>query len=453
MWVLRMTKRLLITLNNKKWAPSERSPTGINMFRWVCTFIATLSISCSAIANSSLEKSAFSVMENYIAKQFMSPEMLPLNGLLKQVRLLEKEKKFNDAALLLLAHATTIIHSQDDPDHMLLLDYLVRSHGVVLVDNARKELESIDPEGALKLAVAQAKYYVSIENPNHALALLSNDAALDTLPEAVQSGAWLAKGQALQQLKKHRDAIHYYHKVTVDSPHYRLAKLNQATAFIRQEWWTDAQAAIHDALKVNLKAKRDELDYRLYTFLGYSQLHFGFYRDARESFRHISVNSQYMSKALMGLGLAALHQEDFVGAYNAFQQFVTLSIDDMNAVEAKLLSAFCLQQLRSHEKASMAYESATQLFEEKLSVLSQSGQLLRKENQRDAMLLKIGRTLALIDHLEEKQPSTELIIARQQLNEARTKRLQHMLASEKIALESYLSQARFGIASLLDTVE
>jgi tetratricopeptide (TPR) repeat protein len=295
---------------------------------------------------------------------------------------------------------------------------------------------------------------------NNVLTLFSDDAIFEQLSKTDASEAYVLLGTALQKKKKHRDAIRVYEKVASNSRHFRIAQLNLASAFLRQEWWTDAHAAIHAALKENAN-KRDGLDYRLFTMLGYSQIQFGFYRDARESFRNVAVSSIYAQRALLGLGIAALHQQDFIGALNAFDKLRGLQKPDMSTAEAYLLSAFALRQLEQFDAATSRYQEAIDYYQTLSSQIAAQLEstdgvaigFLRTEHSADKRLLNNARKIALLEGLSKAGASNEaagINILKSKLNNDSAERTRQLLREEKTAIDSYLSQSRFGLASLYD---
>lgn len=313
-----------------------------------------------------------------------------------------------------------------------------------------------------------AKYQADAAHWPEVVALLKNAVIIESLAKEDAAEANLLIGTALQQQKKHREAMSYYEKIKPDSAHYRLAQLNYATANIRQDWWTDAHLAIQSALKIN-GAKKDELDYRLYTVLGYSQIQYGFYRDARESFRNVAIKSSYTNRALLGLGMAALHQEDFIGALNAFNLLREKQENDISVAESYLLSSFALRQLGQHEAALASYQEAVTYYQqlEKKQAAAHSNLASRPINlqlNESIFIRPESRHNKQLRRLFEKISITNSLLA-QPLSNSRANSLtamkaalekdyqtiaQELLAKEQESIQSYLSQSRFGLATLYD---
>ena len=319
--------------------------------------------------------------------------------------------------------------------------------------------EQGDALSEAKLSFELARFYSTNEHWNKVSHLLANSFIFEQLTKKDMAEAYVLLGTALQKQKKHREALGVYEKITKDSEHYRIAQLNLASALLRQEWWTDAHIAINTALQQNT-GKRDELDFRLYTMMGFSQIQFGFYRDARESFRNVAISSQYAQRALLGLGIAALHQQDFIGALNAFDKLRSQPQKDISIAEAHLLSAFALRQLEQFDAATSRYQEAIDYYQtlstEIQSFLNPTDEVsihfLRPEHQNDSLLRNNSLKTALLDSLTSSNASNSQAFSNL-MNRIRTesaRRANVLLQEEKKAIDSYLSQSRFGLASLYD---
>lgn len=307
------------------------------------------------------------------------------------------------------------------------------------------------------LSFELARFYADNEHWQKIIRVFSDTSLFEQLTKKDLAEAYVLLGTALQKQKKHRAAIPIYEKVAVGSAHFRLAQLNLASAFIRQDWWTDAHTAINAALNEN-KGKRDPLDYRLFTMLGYSQIQFGFYRDARESFRNVAISSNYAQRALLGLGIAALHQQDFIGALNAFDKLRVQQKNDISVAEAYLLSAFALRQLEQFDAATGRYQEAIDYYQTLSNnidaQLNVSGPttiaFLRPEHAGDKLIRNNTRKLLLLDGLSGSAENNAIATIRTKISNENSARVSKLLRSEKEAIDSYLSQSRFGLASLYD---
>ena len=325
-----------------------------------------------------------------------------------------------------------------------------------LLQTAQEQGDSLSEA---KLSFELARFYSTNQHWTKVSHLLTNSFIFEQLAKNDMAEAYVLLGTALQKQKKHREALNVYEKISRDSQHFRIAQLNLASALLRQEWWTDAHIAINTALKQNT-GKRDELDFRLYTMMGFSQIQFGFYRDARESFRNIAISSQYAHRALLGLGIAALHQQDFIGALNAFDKLRSQPQKDISIAEAHLLSAFALSQLEQFDAATIRYQDAI-VYYQTLSAEIQSFvsttvetpiHFLRPEHQRDSLLRNNTFKIALLADLSNSSTSNTLTFStlESRIRAQSARRANVLLQKEKNAIDSYLSQSRFGLASLYD---
>jgi len=341
----------------------------------------------------------------------------------------------------------------NDAEMQAIVRVALQVYGNTLVEQLLVEAQQqANTQAEARLTFELARFYAANERWPEVTRLLGDNSLFEQLIPDNKAEAYVLQGTALQKQKKHREALRIYEKIPADSKHFRVAQLNLASANLRQEWWTDTHAAINNALKEH-KNKRDALDYRLFTMLGYSQIQFGFYRDARESFRNVAISSEYAQRALLGLGVAALHQQDFIGALNAFDKLRAQPRRDISVAEAYLLSAFTLRQLEQFDAATGRYEEAIDYYQ-KLSteITAQANNtaaihFLRPEHSSDKLLRNNAVKIALLDGLN---PTPQITHLKGKLSTESGQRVSELLREEKNAIDSYLSQSRFGLASLYD---
>lgn len=344
----------------------------------------------------------------------------------------------------------------NDPDLQAIVRLALQVYGNTLVEQLLVEAQQqANTLAEARLTFELARFYAANEHWPTVTTLLSDNSLFEQLVADDKAEAYILQGTALQKQKKHREALRIYEKISANSKHFRVAQLNLASANLRQEWWTDAHAAINSALKEN-KNKRDALDYRLFTMLGYSQIQFGFYRDARESFRNVAVSSEYAQRALLGLGVAALHQQDFIGALNAFDKLRAQPQRDISVAEAYLLSAFTLRQLEQFDAATGRYQEAIDYYQKiSTEIAAQTNNeaaihFLRQEHSNDKLLRNNANKIALLDGLTRINPNPQFTNLKSKFSTESGQRVSEFLREEKNAIDSYLSQSRFGLASLYD---
>ncbi len=336
-----------------------------------------------------------------------------------------------------------------------------------------------DPLIIAKSSIPFANYHNSRNQWHKSMAFL--DIELDELAESDLSQAAIATGIALQGLKQHRQSIKQYQKVKPGTSSFNAAQINTAIALLRQDWWTDAHIVIQDLLK--LLQKNDshvELQDRLYLMLGYSFFNKEYYRESRESFRSISLDSQYTNKAIMGLVLSAIAQQDYTGAYNTLTILNNKNANDLVIEESYLLLPNLKQKLNDYAAANDAYLTAIDYYEERISQLSLITPAMLSSGFEAAMTPQVEKlTVAntsfrltslypnyFQENLRQLNQLSQLsdLISDNALNKKiKDLKLEYRktfdsaisdLVQQRIeALTSYLSQAKYGLAQLYDETD
>jgi hypothetical protein len=211
------------------------------------------------------------------------------------------------------------------------------------------------------VSLAMAEYYFSRAQWAKTIEIV--ESIRSDLPPDDQHHALLLHGVSLQRLQKHRLALVQYAKIPNTSRYYAPARLNMAVANIRQDWWTDAHILIHDLINDKTRNGNTALTDRLYTVLGYSLLQQQYFRNSRDAFRNVSLDSPYTNKALLGIALTAAYQEDYVGALNAIRILKDKPRHDLPVDEANLLLPVFYEKLRQTATASAGYLDAIKYYE------------------------------------------------------------------------------------------
>ncbi len=355
-----------------------------------------------------------------------------------------------------------------------LLDFLYQNNDTATI---KKLSDQIKAEGSQSEKATNyfflAKYYNTRANWKGVKASLASfDVKLLSLSD--QHYYYLLMGYALQQLKEHRKAYSYYGQIPEGSPYYAYAKLDEGTAYLRQGWWTEAHMEFKKAIEsLQSSQDRDFVD-RLYTVLGYSQLHYEFYRDARTSLRHVNIDGPFTNKALMGLGLSAAYQKDFLGAINAFEILADKKPHDLNVDEVKLLLSKAYEEVDDLNTAAASYQNAVAYYSAKISKINQVlkdlqlssvdalGQHIRDLDKSGLELY--GKQEFIPDYFYNNYQAIVAMRNHPQVGNLRksVEALQHryqkqlrVMVEENIELRkamvnSYLSQAKLGMAKLYD---
>ena len=387
-----------------------------------------------------------------------------------------------NALCLVLWNLNLIKNNMDDSSALFFISLLLDNNQLTA---ATSLLDTINKEGEKSLksnaSFLFAKYYFRENKWKESLQYITDTYA--DLPDNQANYARLITGVSLQHLKDHRKAIAMYDRIPVTSEYYLYARLNIAVAYIRQGWWTDAQAAINLALKPGAYAsnqQNDEIINRLYLVLGYSLLQKEYYRDAREAFRNIKTSSQYTNRALLGIALASANQDDLIGALNALSALKSKDNTDLSVDETYLLFPFIYKKLGQELTATTSYNEAIQYYQTRIENLDKpynralSGLNAIKQTRDDhelvinnnlfelnkelpesfiknpdriALLLKAGNTLTGANAKKQIKKLNEL----QQDYKTAYKTVENSIMSQrKDYLNSYLNQSRYGLANLYD---
>ena len=380
-----------------------------------------------------------------------------------------------DAIAVIRGNQDLLIQNVREKEFSALLEFLYRHNDTATVQTLTEALKKLDNPIALSHNYfLLAKYYESRQNWRGVQAALSR-VNLRELNIGDHHYYHLLMGYALQNLKQHRQALKFYQQVPPASPYFSHVKLNEGTAFLRQGWWTEAHLEFEKAIKVLDQSGGDtELRNRILVVLGYSQLNYEFYRDARDTFRKVALDSGAMNKALMGIGLAAAYQKDFAGAANAFRILAEKVPSDLSVDEAFLLLPVALVEAGDGVAAAVAYQQATRHYENKIHELEALQERL-KVSDFDVSLQTIRELDNRAQEIYGGQQGIPgfLLNNYQNLLALRDASTEHGLAAQFNALHgdykkllqgithtnidsrlgmlnSYLSQAKFGMAQLYD---
>ena len=367
-----------------------------------------------------------------------------------------------DTAIAALINHTSLILDEIDSDSSLylldlLFSYNIKQSAFVIAQYA---IDNGSPFIASNARYLLGLYYFKQNNFVKTFQNLSAIETSDALSPERRDYATLMFGIALQKTKKHRQAIDIYQRVPIDSDYYIEAQLNMAVANIRQGWWTDAHIAVKNAIEHADTRDMKESHNRSLMVLAYSQLQNEFYRNARNSFRALSLDSAYVNQALLGIGLCAMYQKDYNGALNAFSRLQKVDSDELAVLESYLLLPYTYERMGELDEASLLYSQAIAYYGKKKLYL---------ENQ----LAKQQATDFTISQQTLRQVSTGLMERYQRLlrlnTSARSSKLKKRIQSltrtfentiiselnsqteEKITkVQSYLSQTQYGLAKLYD---
>lgn len=316
-----------------------------------------------------------------------------------------------------------------------------------------------------------ADYHADRSNWGQVHALLPSTFSELSAEQSAQ--ALLLDGVALQFLKQHRQALDVYAKIPQDSQYRIYAQLNSAIAEIRQGWITNARQQIEGLISERSGQGENELTNRLYLVLGYALLQKEYYRDARDAFRRISLDSQYANRALLGIGLTATSQGDYVGGLNVLSILQNKKSSDLSRDESFLLLPYVYEKLRQDITATASYTTAIEYYQQRLASLDQlllqhfdvadiqylenTGSLIVNENDFDyknqfpTVLIQNYQQLAELavatkDNAQQKE--IEMLLTHH--DRVLQKVIKALINQRKTYLISYLNQSQYGLARLYD---
>lgn len=418
-----------------------------------------------------------------ISKQFYSTLVKNLDPCKKRIHSIEqlnlklqeltKQNKSVIGVCLIQNNLPQIIKNIDSKEIFPIIQFLLDRNNLLL---ANKIYQAAKNEGDSSLisniSFIYAQYYSNRKEWEKTLTHVKG-----TYNDLTAENADLARiytGIALQKLKKHRPAIKIYSQIAKQSKYYPAARLNIAIAYIRQDWWTDAHIEINSILKNKSIKKNSEMINRLYLVLGYSLLHKEFYRDSREAFRNIEIDSKYFNKALLGISLTATNQEDYIGALNAVNILKKKQDIDLSVDESHLLLPYIYEKLNKNLTASASYTDAQSYYQNRIKKINKiktnnkvtaagilSGNKFNIENNiidfsENIPFSIIKNSVRLEEfsnyeyHIKSKKTLKKYYKVKDKHKTSLSKMVNYILDNRLTYLNSYMNQSRFGLARLFD---
>ena len=308
----------------------------------------------------------------------------------------------------------------------------------------------------------------------HTLEYLAGN--IDDLPSHDYHRALLIKGISQQRQVLHRRAIETYALIPPSSAEYLAAQLNLAISNIRQSWWSEGHAIIERALSHPNAQQNTEATNRIYLTLGYSLIKQQYFRNARSSFRNITIDSKHTNRALLGIGLAAASQGDYRAALSVIITLKEKQSHDLPTDESHLLLPYFYEKLAQTATASAGYFEAITYYQERIEVIEATIQ----SNTSPKQYLNGSSDIIYVNQVPIKtSPNVPRFLIDNYLlldnyswhvkdinNEALTsefKRLKKkyeatigkmvntILEQRIVHLNSYMDQARYGLARLYDS--
>lgn len=364
----------------------------------------------------------------------------------------------------------------DNKEVFPIFQFLLDNNNLLLANKLYAQAKNDGDKSLLSnISFIYARYYLKRKEWKKVLQYIAG--TYNDLGAEDANLARLFTGVALQKIKKHRKAVKIYSKIPQHSKYYPAARLNIATAYIRQDWWTDAHLKINEILNDKKIHTHTEMINRLYLVLGYSLLRKEFYRDSREAFRNIEVNSSYFNKALLGIALTATNQEDFIGALNAIKILKSKKNLDLSVDESHILLPYIYEKLNQNMTASASYTDAQKYYRERIENITQiknekkhninAQKVLNNNNQieiennilnfSDYFPASFLTNSTQIDELSNYTSHINSVTLKNnyqnlkvKYNKLLSKMFDVVFDKRIIYLNSYMNQSRFGMARLFD---
>ena len=393
-----------------------------------------------------------------------------------QLQKLSTQNKNVIGICLIQNHLPLIKKNIDSKETFPTFQFLLDNNNLLLANKLFKTAKNEGDRSLVSnISFIYARYYLKRKQWKKVLLHIKD--TYNDLTTKDANFALLFTGIALQKLKKHRPAVKIYSKIPKNSKYYPAARLNIATAYIRQDWWTDAHIEINGILNSKKINTHNEMINRLYLVLGYSLLRKEFYRDSREAFRNIEIDSIYFNRALLGIVLTATNQEDYISALNAINILTKKKTFDLSVDESHLLLPYIYEKLNQNMTASASYTDAQSYYRERikniksitnkeqhnitaLNILKNNNQLNIKNNIVDfsrhfpVSFLENSSRLDEFSKYSFHVKNVNLIKKYQLLKEKHNKSLLKIVGvifDDRLTyLKSYMNQSRFGLARLFD---
>ncbi|MCF6324997.1 MAG: hypothetical protein L3J89_11870 [Gammaproteobacteria bacterium] len=392
------------------------------------------------------------------------------------------------ATQILIANKATIIAVNliiknmpllaDNYDHPKIIQFIE----ILLAQNEKASAEilyGLIKEEGDQLLFSNASYLFSTfefkrNRWKQALEYLSGN--IDELPIGNYHTALLIKGISLQRQALHRSAIEAYELIPPSSDEYLATRLNLAISNIRQGWWSEGHTIIEQALSHPEAQKNNEAINRIYLTLGYSLIKQQYFRNARDTFRNITIDSRHTNRALLGIALAAASQEDYSGALSVISTLKEKQSYDLPTDESYLLLPYFYEKLSQSATASAGYFEAITYYQEKIEAIEatiQTSTPHRKELNHTGDTIYISKIPIktspdvpkfLIDNyrsldnyslhvkkINNKALTIEFELLKEKYEATITKMINTVLEQRIVHLNSYMDQARYGLARLYDS--
>lgn len=449
-------------------------------------FLINLTISPSSFAISNAEIKTLEEDFQQITNQFYTSlsknlyecrsRTRSLKRLNQQLNKLSQKNKNVIGICLIQSHIPLIEENIDSKETFPIFQFLLNNNNLLIANRLYVKARSDGDQSLVSnISFIYARYYLKRKEWKKVLKYI--EGTYNDLTAEDGNLARLSTGIALQKLKKHRTAVKIYAKIPQQSKYYSAARLNIATAYIRQDWWTDAHTKINEILSSKKIKTNSEMINRLYLVLGYSLLRKEFYRDSREAFRNIELDSIYFNKALLGIALTATNQEDYISALNAINILKSKQTFDLSVDESHLLLPYTYEKLNQNMTASASYTDAQKYYQERIknitaiknkkqydiraadilnnnNFLNLDNNIINFSNHYPVSFLENSSQLNMLskytNHINNKKLLKKYTTLKTKHNNSLSRMIGDVFDKRLTYLNSYMNQSKFGLARLFD---
>lgn len=407
-------------------------------------------------------------------KKSKTPVFHQLSQLDRTVRQLEEKQQHVEAIALIIYNLDLIRDNTETPSTLYFIKLLLERNELESATNLFDSIQWNSNRVIISNVQYEfAKYHLKRKKWKNTLKYLDGIVADLVMDDAHY--ALLMKGVSLQNLKEHRQAIKVYKQIPNTSKYFAHATLNIAVAYIRQDWWTDAHIAINEILQKSRNTVSNEMANRLFVMLGYSLMRKEYYRNARDAFRSVNLDSHYANQALLGLTLTAASQNDFIGALNAANILKEKADKDLPTEESYLLIPYIYSRLDQHLTASAGFDEAINHYtrriqeleallstnnhlEKRVSIIANNNMLriddyvLDFSKQYPKSFLENFTALNELEKYINSQAIRERFDRLYSDHQATLDEIIRELVNQRITyLSSYTDQSRYGLARVYDS--
>jgi len=388
-------------------------------------------------ANARLDNDFINLSHQVYAELIKHNYSLPVYTNTRELKQAVAEKLQHNPAEAILAIVTNkaLINTNiDDRNSIYFIQQLLQQNEW----KAAEEMHQVLETDADKALLANADYYVGqyfYQRGDWEQCLHYLENSYDNLPDQDASYARLISGACYQELHQQRKALGIYQKIPETSPDYIYAQLNAAIVNFRQGWWSTARNIIENTLKNHHIVKNDEMLNRLNLVLGYALMQKEYYRDSREAFRNVELTSRYANRALLGIGLTAAYQDDYVDALNALNLLKEKKVYELSVDEAYLVTPTIIKKMGQSLTASAAYNAAIEFYQQRIDKLD--GQLQDTNAVKQAQYASQSHQIVFGDtRIDVTEPDIWVLID----NRKRLKNILVMIKQDNISLSSKTQQ-------------